>query len=46
MIRYHYPLLFDDDSEMARRAKVLAGKTHELISFLVDILKVDGISAA
>ncbi len=46
MIRHHYPVLFDDDPEMAGRARTLAGKTHELVSFLVDVLKVDGIRAA
>ena len=46
MIRHHYPGLFDNDPEMASRARTLAGKTHELVSFLVDVLKVDGISAA
>ncbi len=45
MIRHHYPRLFDDDPKMAGRARALAGKTHELVSFLVDVLKVDGLSA-
>ncbi len=46
MIKHHYVLLFEDDPEMAGRARALAAKTHELISFLADILKVDAIEAA
>jgi len=37
MIAKHYPELFADDPAMAARARDLAGRTHELISFLVDI---------
>lgn len=46
MIKHHYPRLFEDDSDMAGRARVLAAKTHELISFLADILKVEAVGAA
>jgi len=46
MIRHHYPRLFADDAKMADRARALAGKTHELVSFLADVLKVDGLKAA
>ncbi len=45
MIRAHYPELFADDGEWRERAQALAAKTHELISFLVDVLKVPGVSA-
>jgi L-lactate dehydrogenase complex protein LldE len=37
-IRHQYPVLLDDDPAMAARARHLAGKTHELLSFLVDVL--------
>lgn len=46
MIKHHYPRLFDDDPAMAARARRLAGKTHELVSFLTDVLDVDGIKAS
>jgi len=36
-IRRHYPALFADDPGMAARARALAGKTWELVSFLVDM---------
>ncbi|MEE8271112.1 MAG: (Fe-S)-binding protein [Alphaproteobacteria bacterium] len=37
MIREHYPGLFEDDADWAPRAHHLARRTHELISFLVDV---------
>jgi L-lactate dehydrogenase complex protein LldE len=37
MIREHYPALFADDPAMQARARALAGKTYELVSFLVDV---------
>ena len=46
MIKHHYPLLFDDDPAMAARAKALALKTFELVSFLADVLKVESTGAA
>ncbi len=46
MIKHHYTLLFEDDPAMTARARALAGKTFELVSFLVDVLKFDGIHAA
>ena len=36
MIRVHYPELFADDAKWGPRARALAAKTHELISFLAD----------
>jgi L-lactate dehydrogenase complex protein LldE len=36
-IKNHYPLLFENDSEWSERAVALAAKTHELLSFLVDV---------
>ena len=37
MIKAHYPELFADDPIWLDRAKRLAAKTHELLSFLVDV---------
>lgn len=45
MIRAHYPALLANDRAMAGRARVLADKTHELTSFLVDVLGWTGIAA-
>ena len=45
MIRKHYPELFADDPNLAPKARLLAGKTHELTSFLVDILGVRQVDA-
>ncbi|MDH3701638.1 MAG: (Fe-S)-binding protein [Alphaproteobacteria bacterium] len=45
MIRDHYPPLFDDEPELAQRAHRLARRTHELVSFLRDIRKVDTVDA-
>jgi L-lactate dehydrogenase complex protein LldE len=38
MLRHHMPHLFDDDPNLRARADALAAKTHELVSFLTDIL--------
>lgn len=43
MLRHHVPHLFDDDPNLRARADALAAKTHELISFLTDVLKVDAL---
>lgn len=45
-IAKHYPELFADDPQMAARANAIAAKTHELVSFLVDILGVTGVAAS
>jgi len=37
MVKVHYPELFADEPEMRARAEELASRTHELVSFLVDI---------
>lgn len=44
-IAKHYPELFADDPQMAKRANAVAAKTHELVSFLVDILGVTSVDA-
>src|SRR5579859_6252529 len=46
MIHEHYARLFEDDPEMFQRAQHLGNRTHELISFLVDVLGVTGVAAA
>lgn len=46
MIRVHYPLLFEDDPDMAGRARALADRTYELVSFLTDVMKVGQVAAA
>lgn len=44
-ISHHYPGLFEDDPEYRGKAEALAGKTHELVSFLADVLGVEGVKA-
>ncbi len=46
MIKEHYPALFEGDAAMGARARDLAGRTYELISFLADIRGVDTVAAA
>ena len=45
MIARHYPELFADGSPEHGEAMALAAKTHELVSFLVNVLKVGTVSA-
>jgi L-lactate dehydrogenase complex protein LldE len=45
MLAHHYPALFDDDPAMKVRAETLASRSHELVSFLVDVLGVKRIAA-
>jgi len=45
MIKTHYPELFENDPAMAARAKALSARTHELISFLVDVRKMASVAA-
>jgi len=45
MLSHHYPGLFDDDPAMKVRAEALAGRTHELMAFLVDVLGVTRVAA-
>ena len=40
MLREHYPKLFPTDAGWCGRAEQLAGKSHELLSFLHDIMGV------
>jgi L-lactate dehydrogenase complex protein LldE len=46
MIKTHYPELFADDPTWRRRADELASRTHELTSFLVDVLGVQRVDAS
>jgi len=45
MIKEHYPALFQDDPEWAQRAKRLAARTWELVSFLHDVRELQGVGA-
>ena len=45
MLRVHYPALFQDDPVWAPRAEAMAAKTHELISFLVNIRGLKSVQA-
>ena len=45
MLRHHVPELFQDDPELRVRADALAGRTHELVSFLTDIRGLTDLSA-
>ena len=45
MLREHYPGLFADDPEWGPRAQQLAGRCHELMSFLHDQRGFDAVDA-
>ncbi len=45
MISHHYPALLAEDKAWAARAGALAAKTHELISFLVDVRGMERVEA-
>jgi L-lactate dehydrogenase complex protein LldE len=45
MIRLHYPALFADDPALLARARALAAKTHELVSFLTDVMNQGRVAA-
>ncbi|NBJ12534.1 heterodisulfide reductase-related iron-sulfur binding cluster [Microvirga arsenatis] len=46
MIKAHYPELFEEDPNWRAKADALAAKTHELTSFLVDVLGVTKVDAS
>src|ERR1700760_3558971 len=46
MLRVHYPELFGDDSENLPRARDLAERSWELVSFLVDICGTQAVAAS
>jgi len=45
MLRVHYPQLFADEPEMLAQAEALAARTHELVSFLVDVRGISRVAA-
>ena len=45
MIKEHYPALFADEPAMAEKARDLAERTHELISFLADVRGMSAVEA-
>jgi L-lactate dehydrogenase complex protein LldE len=46
MIRRHYPEVLKDDAGYAPRARALAAKTHELMSYLVNVRGMARVPAA
>ncbi len=46
MIKRHYPELFANDPNLGSEARALADKTHELVSFLTDVMGVRAVDAA
>ena len=46
MIAHHYPALFDGDPAWRARAEALAGRSHELVAFLTDIMGVKSVDTA
>ena len=44
-LRQDYPALFADDPAWRSRAEDLARRSHELLSFLVDVMKVERVDA-
>ena len=45
MLKKHYPALFAGEGAWEARAKALAEKTYELVSFLVDVMGVSTVQA-
>jgi len=43
MIKIHYPELFIGEPEWLRRVDALCARTYELMSFLVDVMKVERV---
>lgn len=43
---HHFPELFAEDDHWRKRATAIAGRTHELSSFLVRVLKVQDVGAS
>jgi L-lactate dehydrogenase complex protein LldE len=46
MISHHYPELLKEDGDWVKRARSLALKTFELVSFLTDVMKVESVAAS
>ncbi len=45
MMAKHYPELFAGEPDMAARANAFAAKTHELVSFLTDVMGMQSVLA-
>lgn len=45
MLRKHYPALFVSDGLWGPRARDLADRTHELVSFLTDVVGLESVEA-
>jgi L-lactate dehydrogenase complex protein LldE len=45
MVHAHYPELFADEPALCSQAEELAARTHELVSFLVDVRGMTGVAA-
>ena len=45
-IKKHYPELFAGDPNLSAKANGLAGRTYELVSFLVDVMNAESVAAA
>ncbi len=45
MLAHHLPALFDDDPNLRARAQTIADRTHELVSFLTDVMAVADVPA-
>jgi len=45
MLKVHYPELFEGDPNWRARADAFSAKCYELVSFLVDVLRVERVSA-
>jgi L-lactate dehydrogenase complex protein LldE len=45
MLKAHYPEVFEGDAAWTARVAAFCAKTHELISFLVDVLGVEKVAA-
>ena len=45
MVSHHFPSLFDDDPQYRAKAEALAARTHELVSFLRDVMGVEKVDA-
>ena len=46
MVREHYPALFAGDAGMEQRARALAARTYELVSFLTDVRGLGAVDAS
>ncbi len=45
MLHHHVPHLFDDDPNLRAKADAVASRTHELVSFLTDVMGVNRLRA-